>query len=85
MGVRFALNRLSDSVLKNDPYRHPGWRSEPECVVLDVADLGAIYLGGIRPGELAAVGRIEERTAGAVRRLTALFASDVTPWCTTMF
>ena len=57
----------------------------PADLALDVADLGAIYLGGIRPGELAAVGRIEERTPGTVRRLTAMFASDVTPWCSTMF
>ncbi len=35
MGIRFALNRLTDAVLKNDPYRDPGTRLAPDCVVLD--------------------------------------------------
>lgn len=59
--------------------------SEPADLALDIADLGAIYLGGTRAGELAAAGRIEERTPGALRRLAAMFASDVAPWCSTMF
>jgi predicted acetyltransferase len=54
-------------------------------LVLDTADLAAIYLGGIRPTELAAAGRIDERTPGALRRADVLFASDRTPWCVSMF
>ncbi len=38
MGIRFAFNKLPDAVLRNDPYRHPGWRSEPDCVVLEVPE-----------------------------------------------
>ena len=54
-------------------------------LVLDTADLAAIYLGGIRPTELAAAGRIDERTPGALRRADALFAADRTAWCVSMF
>lgn len=57
----------------------------PADLALDIADLGAFYLGGTRPGELAAAGRLEERTPGAARRLAAMFVADVTPWCSTMF
>ncbi|MEU3624473.1 GNAT family N-acetyltransferase [Amycolatopsis coloradensis] len=52
---------------------------------LDVIDLGAIFLGGTRPSTLAAAGRIEERTAGAVSRATAAFASDREPSCLESF
>jgi predicted acetyltransferase len=54
-------------------------------LVLDTTDLAAIYLGGIRPTELAEAGRIEERTPGALRRADVLFAADRTPWCVSMF
>jgi predicted acetyltransferase len=61
-------------------------RSEDEPdLVLDVTDLAAAYLGGVRLSDLAAVGRVEERTAGALRRADALFSSDRAPWCVTMF
>ncbi|WP_410603973.1 GNAT family N-acetyltransferase [Amycolatopsis sp. lyj-90] len=52
---------------------------------LDVIDLGAIFLGGTRPSTLAAAGRIKERTAGAVSRATAAFATDREPSCVESF
>jgi predicted acetyltransferase len=54
-------------------------------LALDVADLGAAYLGGIRFAELANAGRIDELRAGAVRTADALFATDRAPWCCTPF
>jgi predicted acetyltransferase len=54
-------------------------------LALDTTDLAAIYLGGQRPTDLALAGRIEERTPGALRRATAMFAADRTPWCVSMF
>ena len=54
-------------------------------LVLDVADLGAAYLGGVRFAELAAAGRSEERTAGALALADRMFASGRSPWCSTMF
>ncbi|EMD24627.1 GNAT family N-acetyltransferase [Amycolatopsis azurea] len=52
---------------------------------LDVIDLGAIFLGGTRPSTLSAAGRIKERTAGAVSRATAAFATDREPSCLESF
>jgi predicted acetyltransferase len=54
-------------------------------VSMTVADLGAIYLGGTAPSELARVGRIREATAGAVTRLESCFASTPKPWSATWF
>lgn len=54
-------------------------------LVLDTTDLAAAYLGGVRLADLGAVGRVEERTPGALRRADALFSSDRAPWCVTMF
>ncbi len=50
-----------------------------------MADLGAAYLGGVRPSELARAGRIDELVPGALRRADALFAAERAPWCSTMF
>jgi predicted acetyltransferase len=57
---------------------------EPD-LVLGVAELGAVYLGGTRFEDLRRAGRIEERRPGAVRDADTLFASVRTPWCPTMF
>lgn len=54
-------------------------------LALDVADLGAAYLGGVSFGTLARAARVEERTPGALARADALFASDPAPWCGTPF
>jgi len=54
-------------------------------LVLDVADLGSIYLGGFAPSELARAGRVSEPAAGALRRADALFASGIEPWCSQIF
>jgi predicted acetyltransferase len=48
---------------------------------LTAADLGAVYLGGVRFSELALAGRIEEHTPGAVARADALFCTALAPWC----
>lgn len=54
-------------------------------LALDVADLGAAYLGGVRFSTLAQAGRVRERVPGALARADALFASDPIPWCGTPF
>ena len=54
-------------------------------IVLPVAALGAGYLGGTRPGALAAAGLVTERREGAVARLSAAMYSDPAPWCPSMF
>ncbi|MBV8235803.1 MAG: GNAT family N-acetyltransferase [Acidimicrobiia bacterium] len=52
---------------------------------LSVAELGSAYLGGVSLASLAAAGRVEECTPGAVVRADLLFGSDVPPWCSTDF
>lgn len=54
-------------------------------VALDVAELGALYLGGVRATDLAAVGRLELRRAGAASALDALLAVGAAPWCGSFF
>ena len=52
---------------------------------LDVADLGAAYLGGVRFADLRAAGRIREMRPGSVALADAMFLPDRTPGCSTMF
>jgi predicted acetyltransferase len=54
-------------------------------LALDVADLGAAYLGGTTLRSLAAAGRVHELTPGAVARASAAFRGEVEPWCPEMF
>ena len=47
---------------------------------LDVADLGAAYLGAMRFERLVRAGRAEEFTPGAARRADLMFWTDPAPW-----
>ena len=57
---------------------------EPD-LVLDVADLGGILLGGVRPSALARAGLIDERTPGALAIADAMFAVEPLPFSMTDF
>ena len=57
---------------------------EPE-LRLDVQALASVYLGGFTFAELAAAGRIEELSEGALARADALFATALKPWCPEIF
>jgi predicted acetyltransferase len=52
---------------------------------LDVAALGAAYLGGTTLLELAAAGRVRELRPGSLARTSAAFRGEVAPWCPEMF
>ncbi|GAB3875434.1 hypothetical protein GCM10029964_019600 [Kibdelosporangium lantanae] len=54
-------------------------------VLIDVADLGAIFLGGTRLTELAAAGLVTELTPGSVVRTSRAFAGDRQPHCPEIF
>jgi len=54
-------------------------------VALDVAELGAAYLGGTPLGALAAAGLVTERRPGAVRQLSTALSWDLAPWCPVNF
>lgn len=57
-----------------------GKNDKPD-LALDVADLGAAYLGGVRFVTLAQAGRVQERHPGALAQADALFASERMPFC----
>jgi predicted acetyltransferase len=52
---------------------------------LDVAELGAAYLGGTRLSAPAEAGLVTEHRAGAVRELSAAMSWDPAPWCPMIF
>ena len=54
-------------------------------LLMDIRDLGALYLGTVSATTLARAGRVTERTAGALTRADRLLASSATPWCRTHF
>jgi hypothetical protein len=54
-------------------------------VRLDVAELGATFLGGVRFASLARAGRVAEARPGGLARADAMFAADPAPWCATGF
>ncbi|HEY7136820.1 MAG TPA: GNAT family N-acetyltransferase [Acidimicrobiia bacterium] len=61
-------------------------RTDDEAdVALDTADLASAFLGGVRFGDLARAGLVEERTAGSVARLHTMFAVDPLPYSQTWF
>lgn len=59
--------------------------SDGPDLTLDQGDLGALYLGGVAPSTLAAAGRMQQDTDGALARADRLFATHPTPFCMTMF
>lgn len=74
-------------------YRVAGGRDGAECarthrpaqLALEVSELGAIYLGQMRPSDLAAAGRVSELEPGALARADRLFGWPVAPYCATRF
>lgn len=50
-------------------------------IVLDVAELGGVYLGGVSFTSLREAGVIDEARAGGVAAADALFATERPPWC----
>jgi predicted acetyltransferase len=59
-------------------------RRKPD-LVMNVRELGAIYLGGISLATLHRSGLIEERTPGAVVALSGAFAWSRLPYCNDFF
>lgn len=54
-------------------------------LLLPVQALGAVYLGGMRLGSLAAAGQVAEERPGAVAELSAAMSWDPAPWCPVTF
>ena len=61
-------------------------RTDDEAdIALDVAELGAVYLGGFTFRDLHRAGLIEELRQGAVYGADAIFRGEVAPWCPEIF
>jgi predicted acetyltransferase len=58
--------------------------TEPDLVV-GVADLGALLLGGVSWSTLHRAGLVDEHTPGAVTRADGMFRPDCAPYCSTDF
>lgn len=54
-------------------------------LALDVRELGTLYLGDESPFRLAALGRIEELTPGAVATAEGMFRAGRRAWCPDVF
>ena len=54
-------------------------------LVMAVDALGSLYAGGVTATTLAAAGRLEECTPGALTRADAMFRTPRAPWCSTWF
>ncbi|MFJ2651255.1 GNAT family N-acetyltransferase [Streptomyces sp. NPDC087420] len=59
--------------------------TESPDVVLDVRELGALYLGDESAVTLAALGTLTEETTGAAARTDVLFRTPRRPWCPDIF
>jgi predicted acetyltransferase len=57
----------------------------PAELTVDIRELGAVYLGGTRLGQLAAAGLVREHRPGAANRLSAALTWDPAPWCPQIF
>ncbi len=57
----------------------------PADLSLTALELGSAYLGGVSLRRLAAAGRVEEHSTGALAAASAAFASDPQPWCQVVF
>ncbi|MEV4317811.1 GNAT family N-acetyltransferase [Actinocrispum sp. NPDC049592] len=58
--------------------------TEPDFA-LDITDLGAVFLGGVRLTDLAAAGRVTELVPGTVTRAGRAFLGDTAPHCLEVF
>jgi predicted acetyltransferase len=54
-------------------------------LIMNVAELGSVFLGGIDVSTLAAAGRVEEKTADQLFTADAMFSSRPAPFCSTTF
>ena len=88
IAVRDELFATNDGVWSIDPAgaeRASGLAADDADLATDVTTLSSAYLGGTPWWALADVGRIEVRTAEAVPRADALFATTPAPFCGSFF
>jgi predicted acetyltransferase len=80
----------ADGIFRLDAATEPGASvvksstEEPE-LVMDIGELGALYLGDESAVRLAALGRVTELTPGAAARADLLLRTPRRPWCPDIF
>ena len=57
----------------------------PGDLIMNVTELGSVYLGGIDVSTLAAAGRVEEKTTDKLFTADAMFSNRPAPFCATTF
>ncbi|HVX17540.1 MAG TPA: GNAT family N-acetyltransferase [Acidimicrobiales bacterium] len=62
----------------------PAPEASPD-LTLGAEELGALWLGGVAPSVLAAAGRVDEHTPGALALADRMFPVHPGPFCNTMF
>ncbi|MFF9350766.1 GNAT family N-acetyltransferase [Streptomyces sp. NPDC014734] len=88
-----VLDIRDDAGLAGGRYRLDASASGASCapttrsadIALDVREVGTLYLGDESPARLAALGRIEELTPGAVALAEGMFRATRRAWCPDMF
>lgn len=91
LGAESVLIQVVDKLF---PHNEGIWRvgadgvsradTAPE-LVLDVGDLGSVYLGGFTFANLASSGRLCERVPGSVGKADRIFSWHCKPWCAQIF
>ncbi len=82
-GLGFASGRFLLAADGDEVSCEPTTRAAE--LVLSERALASIFLGGVRPGALAAAGALREEAPGALTRAGAMFATPLAPWNQTWF
>jgi predicted acetyltransferase len=72
-------------VVEDDGQCRVGRTDAPAQLELDIADLGAAFLGGTTLSSLGAAGRVRELRPGALRAASLAFLGDHEPHCPEIF
>jgi predicted acetyltransferase len=83
VGVRDELCPWNDGAYRLGP--EPGRTGAAPELELDVADLGAVYLGAFDFAHLARADRVRELTPGALERASDLVRTPLPPFCPEVF
>lgn len=84
-GGEFLLTVHADGRGQAHPLPHGDVPADAARITLSIAELGALYLGGMSALVLARAGRIGEETTDAAARLDASLHSPYAPWVSTSF
>jgi predicted acetyltransferase len=91
LGAGSAVLQVRDPLLRHND---GNWRvtagdvsrvDAPPDLIVDIGDLGSIYLGGFSCSDLVRSGRVHERVPGSIDKIDRLFSWSCKPWCPQQF